>query len=71
MYPSVILTHAGMYGKIGRKLPREDMMGGTNNVPLDLKTEVMLEIVLTGILWRVLTMYLSIPHRGNMMTNGR
>ena len=71
MYPSVKLTHAGMYGKIGRKLPREDMMGGTNDVPLDPQTEVMLEIVLTGILWRVLTMYLSIPHTGNMMANGR
>ena len=43
MYPSVILTHAGINGKIGRKLPREDMMGGTNDVPLDPKTEVMLE----------------------------
>ena len=34
MYPSVLLTHAGMNGKIGRKLPREDMMGGTNDVIL-------------------------------------
>ena len=71
MYPSNILTHAGINGMIGRKLPREDMMGGTNDVPLDPKTEVMLEIVLTGILWRVLTMYLSIPHTGNRKANGR
>ena len=71
MYPSNKLTHAGINGMVGRKLPREDMMGGTNDVPLDPKTEVMLEIVLPGILWRVLTMYLSIPHKGNMMTNER
>ena len=56
---------------VGRKLPREDMMGGTNDVPLDPKTEVMLEIVLMGILWRVLTMYLSIPQTDNVVANKR
>ena len=71
MYPLVLLTHAGMNGKISRKLPREDMMGGTNDVPLDPKTEVMLEIVLPGILWRVLTMYLSIHLTDNVDANKR
>ena len=71
MYPSVILTHAGIDGMVGRKLTREDMMGGTNDVPLDPKTEIMLEIDPTGILWIVLKMYLSIPRTDNMMTNER
>ena len=63
-------TNACRYvGKIGRNYPREDMIGGTNDVPLNLKTEIMLEIDPMGILWRVLTMYLSIPRTENMVAN--